>query len=99
MIKTASCYSLSSRRIPPSGRFRGRTSGAEKTVYRGRLFLGSGPTTQGVVSVEITVDHMTTSAELAGLPPLRSRGRPRTAFSRKPELSKREISVTSARTA
>jgi len=43
----------------------------EKLVYRGRLFLGSSPTTQGVVSVEITVDHLTTAAELAMMVPFK----------------------------
>lgn len=45
------------------------TPRVEKSVYRGRLFLGSGPTTQGVISVEITVEHLTTAAELAELIP------------------------------
>ncbi|MDH4270966.1 MAG: hypothetical protein OEW18_03215 [Candidatus Aminicenantes bacterium] len=42
---------------------------AEKTIYRGRLFLGSGPTTQGVVNVQITIDHLSTKKELAELLP------------------------------
>jgi hypothetical protein len=46
------------------------TPGAEKSVYRGRLFLGSGPTTQGVITVEITIDHVSTAEELAKLPPI-----------------------------
>lgn len=41
----------------------------EKSVYRGRLVLGSGPTTQGVISVEITIDHVSTAEELAELIP------------------------------
>ncbi|MCX6577957.1 MAG: hypothetical protein NTV82_16400 [Candidatus Aminicenantes bacterium] len=40
---------------------------AEKAVYRGRLFTGSGPTTQGVVNVRITIDHLSTAEELTEL--------------------------------
>jgi hypothetical protein len=40
---------------------------AEKAVYRGRLFTGSGPTTQGVVNVRITIDHLSTTEELTEL--------------------------------
>jgi hypothetical protein len=40
---------------------------AEKTIYRGRLFTGSGPTTQGVVNVRITIDHLSTTEELTEL--------------------------------
>jgi hypothetical protein len=41
----------------------------EKAVYRGRLFLGGGPTTQGVVNVEVSVNRLTMDEELAGLLP------------------------------
>ena len=41
----------------------------DKAVYRGRLFLGSGPTTQGVVTVQVVIEHLSTSQELAGLLP------------------------------
>jgi hypothetical protein len=40
-----------------------------QSVYRGRLILGSGPTTKGVINVEITVDHISTADELYDLPP------------------------------
>jgi hypothetical protein len=42
---------------------------AEKATYRGRLFLGSGPTTQGVVNVQVVIDHLSTTKELAELLP------------------------------
>jgi len=47
---------------------------AEKAVYRGRLFLGSGPTTQGVVNVQITVNHLSTDEEIAELMPYLTAG-------------------------
>lgn len=40
---------------------------AEKAVYRGRLFTGNGPTTQSVVNVRITIDHLSTTEELTEL--------------------------------
>jgi hypothetical protein len=47
---------------------------AEKAIYRGRLFLGSGPTTQGVVNVQITVNHLSTNEEIAELMPYLTAG-------------------------
>jgi len=41
----------------------------KKATYRGRLFIGSGPTTQGVLTVLITIDHLSTNEELAELMP------------------------------
>jgi hypothetical protein len=35
---------------------------AEKAVYRGRLFTGSGPSAQGVVNVRITIDQLSTTS-------------------------------------
>lgn len=40
---------------------------AEKAVYRGRLFTGSGGVTQAVVNVRITIDRLSTTEELTEL--------------------------------
>lgn len=40
---------------------------AEKAVYRGRLFTGSGPINPGVVNVRITINRLSTTEELTEL--------------------------------
>ena len=47
---------------------------AEQAVYRGRLFLGGGAASPGVIDVQITIDHLSTNEELAELAPLMAAG-------------------------
>lgn len=71
MIKQGSARLTAATGFLLAAAFAAGASASEKMVYRGRLFVGTGPTTQGVINVEVTVDHITTSAELAGLIPFK----------------------------
>ena len=69
MIKQGASFLVTAAGFILAAVFALGASAGEKTVFRGRLFVGSGPTTQGVINVEISIDHTATSTELAGLIP------------------------------